>query len=167
MTTEFWIGTLVSIPLGIGTSLATPPIQRWIDSRSEAAALNSQRRMREVYQEAFFYTHHHDAFTQLLILAAIRMVVPALGTVIATTLFSAVIFVQRSFLSRREGSFLLTLCLLMLISSSMSFFLRYAGVLTQFWRVNNFKKYASKVPLEIRREAEARLSKLADDSSHQ
>lgn len=60
MSGEFWLGTLLSIPIGVGTGLAIAPVQRWLDSYGKYRSLGRTKRMRADYEEAhYFFTYPH------------------------------------------------------------------------------------------------------------
>jgi hypothetical protein len=60
LSSEFWMGILLSIPIGVGTGLSVAPIQRWLDSYGRHRSLSRTKRMRADYEEAhYFFTYHH------------------------------------------------------------------------------------------------------------
>jgi hypothetical protein len=166
MTTEFWIGALVSIPLGIGTSLLTPKVQSWIDNRSKAAALNAKQRSQSLYHQTVSYSLHPDAFTQVLVADGIRMILPATTMVAATTMFACTLLATKLAPSHFLGRFLSWfpgVCLLFVLYGTFSLLFRYSHAIRALWRVQNFEKYAEKIPIDLRREVEEAFPELNDE----
>jgi hypothetical protein len=72
MGKEFWIGTLLSIPIGVGTGLAVAPIQRFFRNRGDAKAIEESQRTREEYRRVLFFIEHPEMFTQYLVQVVIE-----------------------------------------------------------------------------------------------
>src|SRR5207244_3657368 len=67
MLNDVLIGTLLSIPIGIGTGLAVAPIERWRENRGKTRGLAKSRWMRQEYVETLNYVRHPHVFTQYLL----------------------------------------------------------------------------------------------------
>jgi hypothetical protein len=72
MTSEFWLGTFLSIPIGLATSLATPWFQNKLDSRSKQRSLIASKNLAAEYEQVSYYRSHPEDFTQYLIHVAIK-----------------------------------------------------------------------------------------------
>lgn len=69
---QFWLGLALSVPIGIATSLVTPAIQRWIESKSKQRELTKTHRARAEYTSVMFYRRNPERFTQYLVHVAIK-----------------------------------------------------------------------------------------------
>ena len=72
MTSDLWLGALLSIPIGIGTGLAVGPIERWWESHGKSKALEKSMEMRVDYAAALFFVQHPHEFTQFLLREIVR-----------------------------------------------------------------------------------------------
>jgi hypothetical protein len=86
---EFWIGILLSIPIGIATSLITPWIQRKIDERDKRRSLAATNRLVQEYERIRTFRSNPEQFTQYLVQVAIRTTFTgAFVAVFAGTMFA-------------------------------------------------------------------------------
>jgi hypothetical protein len=69
---EFWIGILLSIPIGIATSLITPWIQRKIDEQDKRRSLAATGRLVQEYERIRAFRSDPHEFTQYLVQVVIR-----------------------------------------------------------------------------------------------
>ena len=69
---EFWIGVLLSIPIGIATSLITPWIQRKIDEQDKRRSLAATGRVVQEYERIRAFRADPHEFTQYLVQVVIR-----------------------------------------------------------------------------------------------
>jgi len=90
MSTEFWIGVVLSVPIGIATGLATPYFQRRIEERGKRRAGAEFRRAVRQLREAFYFRAHPDAFTHYLVEVAIKTTFVAAIMAIVTGLIFAI-----------------------------------------------------------------------------
>lgn len=180
MSAEFWIGTLLSVPIGVGTGLAVPPIQRFFRSRGDAKAIEESQKARHEYLRVLFFLQHPEMLTQYLVEVGIEIAFASLTTVLALSvglvlgttsglitapsLFrSSVVHHVLTGIGRHHlGAFVLIPLLILveiLFIFYVSFLLRVClPAITTLRHVRYFKEYVIRVPATIRNlEAEKRL----------
>jgi hypothetical protein len=69
--TQFWLGLILSVPIGILTGLYTPKIQKWLESRGKEKAEIELRQAKEELEAIEKYVSNPHEFTQYLIKTAI------------------------------------------------------------------------------------------------
>lgn len=69
--TQFWLGLILSVPIGILTGLYTPKIQKWLESRSKEKAEIELRQTKAELESIERYVSNPHEFTQYLIKTAI------------------------------------------------------------------------------------------------
>jgi hypothetical protein len=72
MSTDAWVSILLSIPIGIGTALVVPLIQRKWENRTRQRALTASLQTQAELQRIRAYKDNADQFTQYLIYTAIK-----------------------------------------------------------------------------------------------
>jgi hypothetical protein len=72
MSTEFWLGIFLSIPIGIGTSLYTPWFQGKLEGYSKKRALSQTKNIKEEFESVSFYRNNPSSLTQFLVYVAIK-----------------------------------------------------------------------------------------------
>ena len=73
MSSDLWYGALLSIPIGIGTALATPWLQRQLDKYSKSRALTRTKKAQEDFSRVKFFVDNPHLFTQYLVYTAVRV----------------------------------------------------------------------------------------------
>jgi hypothetical protein len=72
MSTEFWMGIFMSIPIGLATSLATPWFQKRLDQRGKARTLIETKNAQEEYDRIRYFRDNPSDLTQYLVQVAIK-----------------------------------------------------------------------------------------------
>lgn len=152
---QFWLGILFSIPIGIGTSLATPQVQRWLESQSKHRAFLQNRRIEAEYSEARFYYLHANVFTQYLVHVAIKTAL--LSGLMAVGSGSLIFLGQVVFAVSHEirlepmvGEALLAAGQAVTLVGSIAIVNLCKPALNLWRRIRNFDDYAAQVPLDVR-----------------
>ena len=73
MSNEFWIGVLLSVPIGIGTGLAVAPIQRWMGNWNAASRQTKRERQRREYLEVLFFLGRPELLAPHLIITVLAL----------------------------------------------------------------------------------------------
>ncbi len=73
MSSDLWIGTLVSIPVSIVAALVVPPIQRWLDKRGEKSHAKRRERIRDEYNEVLHYALRTDLLLGRMLVTLIQL----------------------------------------------------------------------------------------------
>jgi hypothetical protein len=83
MSSDIFIGALLSIPIGIGTGLAVPAVQRWLENRGKARSFNQDKRTAEDYKNVLYSLRNPQLTTQYFIQVALQtaMVGAIIGTI--------------------------------------------------------------------------------------
>jgi hypothetical protein len=97
---DVWLGILLSIPIGIATSLVTPWIQRKLDQLDQRRALAATGRQVQEFERIKAFKSNPDQFTQYLIQVAIRTTLT--GAFIA--LLSGIMFALGQTIMTMKGS---------------------------------------------------------------
>ncbi len=163
LSTDLWLGTLLSIPIGIGTGLAGPPLQRWYKHRSKARRIRILEDQKASYYEALFYLARPEKFTQFLIRSGIVMMLAAVAAISGIAFFSiemTILFQQEQALHVSRGADVLRgrpeLWAFLLFGPSLNtvglavLSGYYSRVRTLSRRVEKFGSYAPTLPQEIR-----------------
>jgi hypothetical protein len=72
VSSEFWIGAALSIPIGIAVNLASPAISRGLESRSESAARKRETDRAYRQQTVLEYARDTPSFHAYLLNAVLR-----------------------------------------------------------------------------------------------
>ena len=72
MSLEVWISLLLAIPIGIGTALVTPVVQRKWDEKSLLRDVERSKRTLEEYRRIESFVNSPHRLTQYLIVAVIQ-----------------------------------------------------------------------------------------------
>jgi hypothetical protein len=150
MTADVWIGALLSIPIGVGTSLLVPSIQRWLDARGNKKTLAETKRVRAEYEEVLYYQKNPIVFTQYLAQVAVK-----------TTFIGALVSIFANLLSALANAFNLVsvyrLESLLFFASQIIFVVSSVLIVNisrpamRLWaRIRYFDTYSKTVPDEIR-----------------
>jgi hypothetical protein len=162
MNKDVWTSILVSaflsIPIGILTGLAIPPIQRWYRARHKSKAVAELDRLKRCYSEALFYREHPAEFREYLLVMVIRHI-QTLGFWLLSTFFMALSLVA-AFMVKMSGK---TAPMLLKISisayavggmvgvviSGMIFQLWVVSFYSTYKRVKYFDSYVKTLPKEV------------------
>jgi len=157
MTDDVWIGAILSVPIGVGTSLAMPVIQRKLDERGNRKVLAESNRVRTEYEEVLFYHQNPVLFTQYLAQVAIRTTFISAAVAIFAQLISALgsglYLVSREIPVAQIEQPTLALSILSQLVFMISSILIVSitrPALGIWRRVRQFEKYANTVPKDIR-----------------
>ena len=75
MSNDVWIGALLSVPIGIGTGLVIPSLQRWYEGIGKSRSQSRHDRLVYEYGETLHYVSHPTKFTYFLIISVLRCVI--------------------------------------------------------------------------------------------
>jgi uncharacterized membrane protein YeaQ/YmgE (transglycosylase-associated protein family) len=83
MSEEFWLGILLSIPVGIGSAVIAPWVQQKIDSVGKRRSLALSHNTKKEFERIKFYKANPSEHTQYLVQVAIRiaLITAALGII--------------------------------------------------------------------------------------
>lgn len=73
LSTEFWIGTALAVPLSIIASLLAPRVQSWIDKRGAKASEKRRAEIEEEFREIKSFKSDQSLFYVYLLEAGIRI----------------------------------------------------------------------------------------------
>jgi hypothetical protein len=73
VSNEFWLGVVLSVPIGIGTGLAVAPIQRWMDNWSAASRQTKRARQTREYLEVLFFLGRPELLAPHLIVTVLAL----------------------------------------------------------------------------------------------
>ncbi|MDB5551943.1 MAG: hypothetical protein JWL86_1927 [Rhizobium sp.] len=154
MSTEFWLGLFLSIPLGIITSLWTPWIQRKIEQRGKRKNVEQAKYLKSEFENVQYYVENKIEFSHYLMYAAIRTTL--IGSLIG--IFSGILFAVAQLFMFTGRSMHFPSDLLELIQNALFFFgqlLALVGsimivntcrpALSLWSKVRNFDEYKSRV----------------------
>jgi hypothetical protein len=154
---QFWIGLALSIPIGIGTSLVTPAIQRWFESRGQARVISAKRETEAEYRAAVFYRKNSDRFTQYLVHVTIKatLVGALIGAVTGACFFVAqladtILARQMDVTYDRVRQLLYALGQGSALVGSIAVFNICRPALATWTRVRNFDEYQRSVAQDVR-----------------
>jgi len=105
MSTEFWVGIFLSIPIGILTSLITPWIQRKLDESGKQRALTQSKNIKAELTIITQYKNDPTSFSQYLLHIIIRTTF--IGSVIG--IVSGVLFAFGQLLNGLRSSMIMPL----------------------------------------------------------
>jgi hypothetical protein len=98
MSSDLWLGTAFSIPIGVGIGLGVPKIQRKLDSYSRARSIRvSKKTLGEFSRIKVFKENPHE-LTQYLLIATLRILL-----VSTITLACCSFLVFMGFRAQNEG----------------------------------------------------------------
>jgi hypothetical protein len=156
VSSDLWIGALLSIPIGLGTGLAGPPLLRWYKHRAKARRQRKLENQKAEYMRTLFLFRNPELYTHFLIDCAIKMILGAVT--VGTGLGFAVIAV--AVMGRNElpihGPLATVLKLYQVTSIFLCFLgngllgVAYAIYRGASFRVKQFPLYLKTLPLEIR-----------------
>lgn len=89
MSTEFWIGIVLSIPIGIFTALLTPWFQKLFDNWNQSKLIKNQRSAKAEYEAVKYYKNNKDDLTHYYLNVVIKTTF--IGAFVG--LFSGVLFI--------------------------------------------------------------------------
>jgi hypothetical protein len=154
MSNDVWYGALISVPVGIATGLAVPPLQRWLENRGNQKLAEQERRSREEYEEVLFYRKNPETFTQYLVHVAIQTAFIGAVVAVLSALWSAVTPAIASALPHPNSDFVLILYSLpreMVAIISSLLIIRICRPAMALWsKVKNFDRYEQAIPQEQR-----------------
>ena len=71
-------GGLLSIPIGLGTGLMFPSVQRWFDAKMKVRAFKKSSRTRKEYEEALYFVTYPHKMTHYFLNRGLELVRTAL-----------------------------------------------------------------------------------------
>jgi hypothetical protein len=86
MSSDLWWGAALSVPIGIGTALVTPVIQRKWDEASRSRDVERSRRTTLELQRIEFFVNNPHSLTQYLIMAGIKAAIVSASMIVLATL---------------------------------------------------------------------------------
>ncbi len=163
MSGEFWWTLVLSVPVGIGTGLAVPPLQRWYKHRHKTRQIRHLEDQRDEYYETLVFLRNPEKFSQFLILCAMRLIIAAFFALCGLQFFAIAAPEVRQ--ARQEfhivqgiGVFRAKPALLVFALAGPVFSTLGIGLLSSVFRlvraqtkrVDNFDSYAETLPPEVR-----------------
>lgn len=161
MSSDVWIGTILSIPVSLGVALVTPRVQRWLERRGAISHAKKRDRMRDEYNEVLHYALHTDFLLGrilvivLLFVAAILVFVVALPVlpVIGDTL-RLLVHRSRPNVSKSYLVALTTGLTSIAVASAIAYSVAIVQMVWKYMRlfsnVRFFKSYVESIPSDLR-----------------
>jgi uncharacterized integral membrane protein len=158
MNSELWIGTAISIPIGIASGLAVAPIQRWMDRWGETTHQKKKSRMKDEYAEVTDSALHPEMMiagmiTSVLLLGLDGFVLLLL--LLMKPFFDGFLsFVPRPAIAASHLPEILVLLSVFMVGSFFALtILAFRMVMNSvrlYWHVRFFREYVKSIPDELR-----------------
>ena len=172
MSSDVWLGALISVPIGIATGLAVTPVQKWLEDRGKTKALVHSRDTQHQYAAVLFYRMHSDLFTQYLLRVVILTTFTGSAVGILAGFFfafanlsGAVLNAAPGYSSRVYTIFIQSVSILGQMTAIVGSILiiRYCRPALKLWQqVRYFEDYAKTIPSELRNlDIEAQVKAIA------
>lgn len=160
MSSDVWIGAVISIPVSIGVALAVPHIQDWLNQRGKTSHLKKLDRMRDEYETVLDYALHTDHLLGRMLVTVITLLLLIIvGLVAGTTvptlgdaMFEALHIGLPTLVNHRTLAIAISTSMLLafgtaLIIQVIKMSSRYVKL---FFNVRNFTSYVESIPIELR-----------------
>jgi hypothetical protein len=162
VSSEFWVSTLIILPVSIIGSLAAPPVQRWITHRGETSHAKKRAKIQREYEQVIFYALRPEILVGRLAVAGIvlismtffmtigGMLAPPIGMLLNVIFQAKHLQVAYPALAAGLAVSLPALSVAMatvLVINTFLYALRYIKL---FHNVSFFESYADSVPIEFR-----------------
>jgi len=143
---EFWLGIILSFPIGIATALITPWFQRKVDQIDRRRSLAISKRVTKEYELVVHFHKEPIAFTQYLVQVAIRTTfISALMGVFSGLMFSFgqalfIVHLPMAFYELRNTPYLIGQFIT--LAGSLLIMNTCRPALSIWTKVNNFDEYS-------------------------
>lgn len=146
MNSDLWWGAFLSIPIGIGTSLATPAIQRRIQSWSKTRDFERTKQTLAQYRKIESYVKNPHQLTQRLIMTTIQTAsVSAFIVIMSTIVYGGANFMQFIGLSWFDAQPLYFMAQFITLVGGIVTVNILTPTIAIWRRVNNFDEYKTAV----------------------
>lgn len=156
ISSDLIIGSLLSIPIGIGTGLVVDPIKRWWNNREQSNHAKRLETMRAEYMDVLYNAIHSDMMIASFALKGIYVSLYLIYLVLFRLLDPYVDVLIGSIFHRVSGPHWLLVVLsvvqvLIFVGMSVYIGLFCFRSFRLYTRVRHFEHYAKTLPPEIRR----------------